>query len=552
MGGRAIFDGSDPITGWQPVTQAEVFGNPNWANIEKIDITAQGGAIDYQDHIYSGDVDNWPAQTPRPVDPAVNEGIQDLTEQSGFYQINSGSGAASPKGYNSSSTTVTIVDPRIAARFGSIDLTGATGWIWVTGNYVEPGTITSYDQSTSTIVITYTSAKTLINTAGRAAYSISHHPAQIEVPGQFAWSTDKQTLYAWRINSDPTSLARRNRFMSASRHWIIAEGFNVKRYTGVSACAFSNTSTNARWNRVTLRDNVVSSIRASGKVGIGLNNTQAGLRGYFQPRIERFSIIGYNRGGAFRCGGGFMGFEKGEVLSWNQVKSADWGIRYVFIDSSAVDATIFYAGQCNGVYVHHICARNIKSPHGNGASLYAIYDSAVNEQSFCNWTVIGNWFLDDCERPVTSENNNLNYARMNLYERNITTSSSFKSLLWSLQVGEPGSTIRENIIVGVKGWTYDGSGAVLLGTGGNLEMYNNVVDGATANNSGTIDIRYTFRDNLITKNILPTSNGTTRIVTGNVNYSGSVPFGGNWDGTIDSQMAATLGSGPIGVFHKIA
>jgi len=544
-GGRAIFDGSDLVTGWEPVTEEEVSGNPNWANIKKLNLTAQGGVIDYPDNLFCGVEDVWPAQTPRPSNLAVNEGLQDTTETQGFYRINYGAGAASPKAYNSTTTRITVVDARIATRFGAVSPVGATGYVWISGNYARPGKIISYDQPSSTIVIEFTVATTLIDTNRITAYSITHHPLQIEVENQFGWSTDRLTIYAWLPSDERTYVARRNRGMSASQSWIIVEGFWWQRYTGKGACAFSNSSA-SRSTRIVLRDHVITQVRASGKVGIILNNSPAGeSSGYFEPLIERVAVLGSNRGGAIRSGGPFIGIEQGTVTSHAQVREAGFGVRYIFIDSYGVDATIDYAGKCYGTHHHHILARNILSPHGNGLSLYAI-----DETGYCDWNVLEFCSFLNCERPVTSENFDAFHARNNLYRRLILTSSSPGSYLVALFVGEPESVFEESIIVGVGGWTYPSGAAITLGSGRGVTFRKCVIEGATGSPTGT-NIKYTFTDNLMVRNVIP-AEGSNRIVSGNTVYDGEVEFRGNWDGTIDATMAATLGGYEVGALKMAA
>lgn len=542
-GGRAAIDGSDAVTGWTTVTQAEVGGNTNYANIKKLDLTAgsNGGAMAAYQHMFAGDVMLYPAQSPTPTDLWNFEGTTDVTESSGMWRLQvSTSTGVSPR-ISQSGTTITIVDTRIAAVFGSNDPTGWYLPIWVSGNNMSRAVIASYNQGTSTITATLASGS-IQNASGYCAYSISHHPCQIVEAGQFALSANGQTLYAWLPNADTTSVARRNRGMALGSSYVTVEGGTFQRFVGETGGGMAIVAgSGVTMTNTTVRDHIIRQCRADGGEGLihGSGTT------WDECNIERIALLDYNpHASGVRLGSPSEGYANGTAT---QVRNHAWGkIRWVYCAPASIGRTFIFATRNNGIHIYENCARDLNTVHGNCISLYG--DAA---DAYSDHTVVENNFMDNCVRgyTVSMDAAILGNPRSNTICRNIFLGNGDgDGYVVAMYSGEPDSVFEQNIIMGATGWDYPQ--ACSIGIGSRVTVQNNWAAGY-AIASPQSDCTYTCINNVTTiSGAVPPNDGSTRVSTGNTVASGA-PIK-VWDRTISSAMATTLGPGQIGIFWNIA
>lgn len=549
-GGRATFDGSDVVTGWAfCASQADALGNPNWANIEKVDLTTQGGAMDYASHLYCGDAMCWPAQFPTPADPNDFEDALDATEQGGMYQIayTGVTAGAAPRLYKTASGTqpINVLDTRISSKFGAENPTGWPLELWNSTNNNTRLSIASYTQGTSAVVTNSTSA--IPNSSlGKGAYSITHHPKLIDGPGQFALSADRLTLYAWRPNAGTTSVSRRDRCVGMGhRNYVVVEGFRVQRYTSLTGgFAIAHAST-ATMTGSTVRDIKITQMRADG--GEGLVGGAPGVgSGWVDCNIERIHVYGYNpKSSGIRIGAKFWGYVGGTPA---QVRAKTSGkIRWCYIEPESIGRTALFGGAFDGCHIVENVISGLSTMHGNGISLN---DASIGDGAYCRYVVLEKNLIDAVDRGYTvsiSVDSDKTIDRFNYISRNVWL--GILSPAMNMYSGEPGSTVIQNLVMRKTGDTFTGA-QMSIDIGNRVIIQNNVVAGITYNAPEASAAAYTIQNNLITTTlVLPPHNGTTRVVSGNTTITGAPIY--SWNGTFTSEMQATLGAGQIGPFWTI-
>jgi len=551
-GGRAVIDGSDVITGWSSVTQAEVSGNPNWANIEKVDLTSQGGALALYQHLFCGDVMCYPAQGPTPVDLRDFEGPGDPAEDKGMWRIPfTTSGAEARRMYQTggSGNAVTIVDPWLATTFGAHSpyTDAAVALLWGPGNETTTQAVLSYDQGASTITVACSGAPQ--NVSGYGSYGISHHPVLIVQAGQFALSPDRTTLYAWRPNADATSVSRRNRGMSVGlRDYVVVEGFTWQRISGDSTSngvAFAHTflgGTDGYSPGVIIRDHYIRQNRANGGDGVGYYGTGGG--GLYDFMIERLRYEENPRSSGIRTGNRLIGVAGGSAASVRAYPLSK--IRWCYAPRFGLGRTGKLLQVADGIHVYGNVFRDLTSVHGN---VFSLYDPSSGDASYSRYIVLELNYGDNCERCYTTSLNDTDKAvdRFNTVVDNIFLGAGESSTM-NMPSGEPGSYIGRNLIM--NGPDLVGTAnAINLDIGNRVTVSGNVVSGISDLPAERVDAAYTITDNLLMVNSIPPGNGGTQIVSGNTVATGA-PIR-IWDGIITSEMAARLGAGPIGVFHNV-
>jgi hypothetical protein len=562
-GGRAVLDGADIITGWTPCTsQADALGNPLWASIEKIDLTAQGGAADFSTMLYCDDVMCWPAQSPTPAEPNKFEEALDVTEAGGMWRVpyTGATAGAAPRIYKAGGV-IGVSDARISALFGANSPVGWRFTLWNGNNNTTPLTVASYNQATGTVTTGATS-DIPNSVAGTGAYTISHHPKQISGPGQFALSADKLTLYAWRPNAGPTAISRRDRcFAFGQRSYVVAEGFQIQHYTGAQSGLALFHGFTATMTGVILRDFKVRDMRCDGGDGVGVSTSSSGA--CIDCNFERIHILGFNpKASGFRLANKFHGAIGGDAAT---VQAHVGGkIRWNYVEGDAIGRTVLYAGGIDGAHIYENVFGTQDTMHGNGISLNdGSTSAATSANSYARNCVVELNLVDGIDRGYTvsiSYDGDKLVDRSNTFRRNIWL--GIRSPAFHPYSGEPGGLVEENLFMGQAGDAWTG-GAAWLDIGNRVVFRNNVVAGLNTTDSdvftspgdpldGTIiDAAWTIQDNLDTTNIAwpTTANGGTRVLSGNTRATGA-PFY-TWNGVFTAEMEATLGPGQIGPFWRI-
>lgn len=520
-GTPAILDGSDIVTGWEPVTEEEVGGNPNWTNITKVDLTSQGGAVAYDQMLLVGDDLHYPAQWPKPVNRQLFEGADDPTGAQGMRQVTiSSSPGVSPR-MSRADNVLTIVDPWLQTVIGDRDITSMRGNYWRQSNFIQTGNVLSWDYETSTLTM---EAPAALVAGSVGAYSLTHDPIQISAAGQYALSADRTTLYAWRSSDGVASIARRKRCYQPNSHHVFTGfigqmfttagdtigGFFLNHGSSGALGSFHGYNLLVRYNRSEFGNGVLHG-SGSGAWGDAL--------------IERITLKENPKCSGFRIGNQFNGV-----------------FRRNFIDRYAVSGTALLLGPSEGAHLYDNVFRGLITVHGNG---FSPYTSGATEE--CKNFIFENNLFDGVMRPVTTSINatRQDIPRNNTYRRNILLGT--KTGYSGLWTGEPDSLFEENIIMGDDAFSY--AYTFMLGIGNRVTVQRNVIGGVTT--SGTLeDMGYTVTDNLMTVNTLPVDDGPTRIVADNTVSTETV--GTAWPREITDEMAATLGPGDIGVFWSVA
>lgn len=170
-----------PLTGGVSVTQADVFGNPNYAAIVKFEGVNLDRSCtistfyDYNEG-YSPNPELYlPAQFPPPgVDLITHRQLPVLPNgEGGMRQL--------------SSSLVTTISSKIyeltwaelTTEFPGIDFNGCTLWVWAGANHIIPADITAYNTSTGKITFAFLTDTPPLLTYGYTAVNITGHPALI-------------------------------------------------------------------------------------------------------------------------------------------------------------------------------------------------------------------------------------------------------------------------------------------------------------------------------------------------------------------------------------
>lgn len=564
-GGRAVFDGADIVTGWTPCTsQADAMGNPNWENIDKLDLTTQGGAMDFGAHLYCGDVMCWPAQSPTPAEPNFFEEALDETEQGGMWRVpyTVTTAGAAPRIYKSGSAVV-VRDARISALFGgSYSPQGYPFLLWNANNNITRLTVAAYDQANNQVTTSNTS-DVPNSSNGKGAYTLSHHPIQIDAPGQFALSANRLTLYAWRPNAEVTSVSRRDRCLAVGhRSYVIAEGLQIQHYTGLAAGFAVYHGFTATMTGSIVRDIKIRDMRADGGDGL-VSGAGGSANGWVDCNLERIHISGFNPGASgIRLANRFHGAVGGTAA---QVRAHVGGkIRWCYIEADSIMRTAIFTGAIDGAHIYENVIGSLHTMHGNGISINdASNSSATSASAYGRYSVIELNFIDGVDRGYTvsiSYDGDKMNDRFNTITRNVWL--GINSAVFHPYSGEPGGVVSQNLMMGKAGDAWTG-GAAWIDIGNRMVFENNVVAGIQTESSDTFDApgdplhgtiipaAWTIRNNLDTTNMAwpNDANGTTRVLADNARAPGA-PFY-TWDGTFTAEMRATLGPGQIGTFWSV-
>lgn len=557
-GGRATLSGDKVITGWTSVTQAEVGGNPNYANIKKLDLTSQGGAAEYCQFIFDNETQLFPAIYPTPTDLTrfwmIDYGATHGSERYGMAVIPCSTSATPRRMYtngataDAAGTTVTIVDPQFAADFGNVAASTLPQFtIWGAGNHIYRLTVATYDYATSTITLSYTGNLSL--DGSNTAYCYSWAPTQIVQAGQYALSTDGLTVYAWLPNNGTTSIARlRNGVAWGHDGYVKYNGGLFQRFAGSTSArsgskaggrAFHNYISNAflqqsdvdgAWIRQCMSedgDGVIHGSNGSGGETAGIQDTNIyRVRMYENPRSSGIRFASKWKG---RTGG-----------TWAQIRSyASGRFRGIYIKPNGVQQTCLYFATCDGVHVYENVFRDIFSVHGNGISLYD-QSSTIR----CQNAVIECNALINCARAYTT---NVSTTNRNVYfGENFLLAAKDQLYCFSPWGGEPGGTINRNLMLGYdSSYAYSYTAHFKDGCEGGY-ITNNVIAGCVANPAWGGQ----FNNNLITVNQTLSASTGTGTSSGNTVLTGGSQVW-YWSGSLTSQMIATLGAGRLGPFITI-
>jgi hypothetical protein len=230
--GKAILDGSEPMSGWTQCTSAaEAGGNPNYANIWYAYAPAgtdantsnlyQTRTSDGSDHLC------WLAQNPNPSEPLFMDTVDD------FFTIPT-----------ANVTRTSITDPTYLTQSDPNYWNGACVMIWVQPNMVDARNITSYDPTQNKITFATTSNDPYPQFPGR--YAVYNHIRLIDQPGEYYFNdtaeangTHKVWLWPKAGNPNDNSVSvsvpgvRHSAFrLTGNRSYLTFTGLVMRKYAG--------------------------------------------------------------------------------------------------------------------------------------------------------------------------------------------------------------------------------------------------------------------------------------------------------------------------------
>jgi len=545
-GGRASLDGSDVVASWSPASLAQVANNPYVANISTATLSASGTL--YQ-HLYDGNSMCFPAQWPTPVDLFDFENVE-VDGDGGMWRVSATTG--SPR-MTQSGTTITIVDPRIAARYGNVALADMppSVQVWAPGNNVNQFAMASYDYATSTITCTSSSSTPPASTSGMTAYSLVGHPYDIVKAGQFAFVLGSTTqIVAWLPEDAVKSYSVRPRGITLGVSYVRYQGLQSQRYCGGptgGTPSGGGTSFHMGYStgisEVECTDVVVRQMRA--QTGDGCGFFVSGTGGVTDAIVQRFHYQENVKGSGFRAG---LFTTSLTTPTPAQVRAHPWGkIRYNYGDANSIGRTFILVTQGTGLEISLNILRYVQTVHGNGLSLYN--DTIAGYTNYC---VVERNTFDDCSRPYTTSitASLADTNRHNLFNANVFLASD--ALAFNMFSGEPGGEFTRNIGMAGASSTYTGDG-ILIDNGYNITLSANVFSGIAsatpyvAGAGGTAI--YSITDNLMMVNDLPVNTPPDQVQTGNT--VAAVAPTRIWDKVISAEMAAALGAGAVGAFWSV-
>jgi len=566
-GGRAILDGSDVVTGWTSVTQAEVGGNANYASIKKLDLTSQGGALAYYQRLYDGTSQLYPAQWPTPDDIKVHALVDYVqatgSERFGTRNVPCQSSGGTRRIYtngsqaNLSGTTVTIVDPDIATLFGNVALANISPQVMLRNgsNFWTVADITSYTWATGTLVINTTTS--LNNENGNGTYALLWWPGNIAKVGQYALSADGLTLYAWLPENSTTTVSRRGMAVPWGQNgYVTYSGGTYQRYctgtlrTGVDyhVGTFACYRNNSFVNEADVINPFFNQINHDDGGGVFHMSLGGGVGGFASSNIELAKFTECNDSSGLRSSGQWNG-TTGVSGSFSAIRAGAKGkIRGCYAAPNSLGQTFCYMVGSDGLHFTLNVLKDFLSIHGNGLSPYDRSDAGL-----VNLNLVADFnYFDNAARAYTNE---IYYAGpRNIYVGdNVILNQRYQGAAIQLNSGESGGRFTRNLIMGSPSDAgYNQSQIFQIGSGAG-EIDHSVIAGLSKSGNGTNWIG-NIHDNLITidDQTIQTPSSSGGSFTSNLTYTGTPNAKVyKWNGTFTSDMQTALGSGQIGPFWTI-
>ncbi len=332
--GKAIIDGSEPLTGLKKCTSSsECGGNANWANLYRAPLSVPSFITvdpELHLHIMSGDQAMTVAQQPA----STNKYYQ---APENFYVVPF-----------ANVTATTLKDSRLAT-LGGAGLVGSYVHIWGTPNEVHTRKITGYNATTNTI--TFNSFTPYKDKDARYAIGNSAHSAVLDTPGEYYVNLAKKEIIVWPIAGTDigniTASVRPYGINLGAQSHISVDGFLIRKQTGdgqregQGIAKFLATSA----NNLTISNNEVAYLHSPQKGGaIGLLNAE--------NSVVRDNFV-HDTGGNMR---GISVSGRNVVIKNNHVKNV-------------ARTGIYFGEMTKGVMDGNLVEDN-NSVHGNGMTVY--------------------------------------------------------------------------------------------------------------------------------------------------------------------------------------
>jgi parallel beta-helix repeat protein len=266
--GKAIIDGSEPLTGWTPCSSAEDCGGAaNWENM-------------YETTLPSGSDDVWVVNLME--DDVLLAVAQGPTAPDPFFYDKTSSYNSVPIG---DATETSIVD---ASFFTQSD---PTAWddsyihVWAQGNQVYTVKVTGYSPSTHTIY--FETLPNLPYTTYDTLYAMGNSVLVLDDPGEYVVDESGGQVYLWPYttgdigNVDITVSVRRTGFDFKGKSYITLQDIKIIKFSGGfgswdSGAGIKNTTSGA--NGLIVRNNEVAYNRSMDKfAGVDMRGGQTNV-----------------------------------------------------------------------------------------------------------------------------------------------------------------------------------------------------------------------------------------------------------------------------------
>ena len=421
--GKAVIDGSEPLTGWTPCSSAEDCGGAaHWANMYKT--TLPSGSDDvWVVNLMEDDVLLAVAQGPTAPDP--------------FYYDKTSSYNSVPIG---DATSTSIVDAGFFTQSSSSAWDDSYIHVWAQGNQVYTMDVTGYSPSTHTIYF-----ETLPNppyTQYDTRYAMGNSVQVLDAAGEYVVNESSGEVYLWPYttgdisNVDITVSVRKNGFAINGKSNITLQGFKITKFSA----GFND------WGN-----------------GSGINNAVSGADNV----TIRNNEVAYNRGMS-KCAGMDIRYSISNSTIENNYIHRNLRSRGLLMGGSNVTirnntlekngGTGIYMGGAHNVDIIGNSVLDHTGVHANGITAY---------QGCSNILILGNTVLRGNCALTTQASSSITIAYNILH----TYSSSLCVADWT-SGGVHGTDLHyyNNVIV-------SGSGCSLYTGGTGLIVTNNIIDG---------------------------------------------------------------------------
>lgn len=524
--GRAIYAGYDIMTSVANTittpTSSDVSANPNFASMKKYTFSVPRFR---SQHIVDNGTLTFPAQWPAPgADPFLDcqDALRHLT--GGMFQLP----IAQATVYDSNTDTVivphvannqvTITCPEMKAEFGTLSLVGYTCWMTVDANAVGAFNILTHDVAAGTIGLRMgTSVFNIIN--NNLGFQVVGHPWSVKAPGQYSWSTDYSTFYAWLADGTKTEMpVRRRGFQFDAVSLGTVYGMAIQGYYGTSTVSVGyegsgiSVSSATGTNTLILVDNKVKWSLMDTNQGAGIY--QAGVCRFQNHLIEGNEVYDCVRSSGIRLTSGGQ---------YHQLRC-----NYVH----RITRTALYMAVVVGVIVEFNSIKDCVSMHGNG---YTFYTSVADHTFRYNTS-------ENVIRPMTLQTNtNL------LVTGNILEGDQYYGDASRIYVADPTGTWNRNMFMLPRNKTFPGQPALISASKHSVYIDRSIMDAV----SGAVDTSTgqsypAITNSLILHNGLSSSDICDDVIANAAPNSGNVYFPFVWDGTINPRFGLTLGVGRMG------
>ncbi len=226
--GRAIVDGSEPVTGWRNCgSAAEAYGNPKFANLWYAEVEAASAFLLnlHEVNPKSGEDEFlWISQDPNPKDPFFHD------RKDSFYTV-----------ARTDLTTNTIVSSQAFTSSDPNYYKSAFLLFWGNPNWTKRYAILNYQPADKKITFSDVGAAALYPDKRDQAFAIYNSPNAIDQPGEYFVSepnaSGKRRILVWprsagKLDERMSRSVRYRGFDLGKQSHVQIEGFEIRKFAG--------------------------------------------------------------------------------------------------------------------------------------------------------------------------------------------------------------------------------------------------------------------------------------------------------------------------------